>query len=231
MSSQFRNRDVIEELLIHQLHNYWIDVDELVIHKAIPNVMKKIELCFKKLPSSRFYKDDEVQFSPQFSIHWMLFLYRLANEIYSTRKGNETPKEADEVYYLNKIMHSNDWFYAVDLPVHFLCEHPLGSVLGRAKYGDYFCVYQGTTVGGNWSNGVIDYPSIGENVILYANATVLGNSHIGNNVIVSADSYIINDEVPDNALVFGKSPNLIIKEKSVDEIMAYTDHIWGWSKR
>ena len=126
------------------------------------------------------------------------------------------------------MMHANDWFYAIDLPEHFLCEHPLGSVLGRAEYGDYLFVYQGTTVGGNRSNGNLYYPVLGDNVIMFANSTILGDSHIGNNVVVSAETYIINDNVPDNSIVFGKSPNLIIKTKTEVEIKAYTQHILGW---
>ena len=135
---------------------------------------------------------------------------------------------ADQVYYLNKILHANDWFYAVNLPTHFLFEHPLGSVLGRAVYGDYFFVYQGTTVGGNRNNGKIFYPTIGTNVILFANATVLGDTHIGNNVVISANTYLINENIPDNCIVFGKSPRIIIKPKSEKEIKNYTKNIWGW---
>lgn len=142
--------------------------------------------------------------------------------------GVNTPKEADMVYYLNKIMHSNDWFYEISLPEHFLCEHPLGSVLGRASYGDYFVVYQGTTVGGNRCGRKLFYPILGHNIVLYANATVLGHTNIGNNVIISADSYIIDEKIPDNCIVFGKSPNLIIKEKTEGEIKEYTAHIWNW---
>lgn len=126
---------------------------------------------------------------------------------------------------MNKVMHANDWFYAVDLPTHFLCEHPLGSVLGRANYGDYLFVYQGTTVGGNRSKGELKYPVIGNNTIRFANSTVLGDTHIGNNVVISADTYIINENIPDNCVVFGKSPNLTIKLKSEDEIKSYTEHI------
>jgi len=47
---------------------------------------------------------------------------------------------------------------------------------------------------------------------------VLGDSHIGNNVVISAETYIINENIPDNSIVFGKSPNLIIKTKSEEEI-------------
>lgn len=216
-----------EELLYRQLGSFWNDFDRSVIHNAIPSALQSVESCFGELPNDRSDTGKGVKFSPYISIHWMIFLYRLSRRIYENG-GLNPSKEADQVYYLNKIMHSTDWYYAIDLPVHFLCEHPLGSVLGRAQYGDYFFVYQGTTVGGNRKNGRIYYPVIGNNVILFANATVLGDTHIGNNVVLSADSCLINENVPDNCMVFGKSPDIIIKKKSVDEIKSYTEHIWGW---
>lgn len=136
--------------------------------------------------------------------------------------------EADIVYYLNKIMHANDWFYQIKLPVHFLAEHPIGSVLGKANYGDYLFVYQGTTIGGNRKKGKLFYPTLGSNVLLYANSTVLGDTKIGNNVIISADTYLLNEDIPDNCIVFGKSPNINIKMKSEQQIKDMTNHIWKW---
>ncbi len=221
-------QEEIEKILFHQLGQHWLEIDEEVIRKAVPGAIKSIEGNFAGLPNRRFYCDGEVQFSPYMSVHWMIFLYRLAHEIY-VQCDSSTPKEADQIYYLNKIMHSNDWLYAVELPLHFLCEHPLGSVLGRAQYGDYLFVYQGTTIGGGGrSKGQLCYPVLGNNVILFANSTVLGDTHIGNNVVVSAESYIINEDIPDNCIVFGQSPNLVIKSKTEDEIKSYTKHIWGW---
>lgn len=76
--------------------------------------------------------------------------------------------------------------------------------------------------------GVLSYPVIGNNVVLYANSTILGNTKIGNNVIISANSYIINEIIPDNSIVFGTSPNLVIKRKSSDDILKKTSHIWKW---
>ena len=123
-------------------------------------------------------------------------------------------------------MHGIDWFYAIDLPIHFFAEHPLGSVLGRAEYGDYLLIYQGTTVGGSRRAGEIHYPVIGDNVILFSNASVLGKSQIGSNVIISAGTQIVNDNVPDNCMVFGQTPNLVIKERN-EEIMKKTiDGYW-----
>lgn len=216
--------DNIEEILLQQLHNYWKEIDEETIISAIPSALKAIEDNYKGLPNRRYWDGNEVIFSPYISVQWMNFLYRLSHGLY--QYGEE--KAADQVYYLNKIMHSNDWFYAVDLPTHFHCEHPLGSVLGRAEYGDYFFIYQGTTVGGNRRCGKLYYPTIGSNVILFANATVLGDTHIGNNVVVASGTYLINEEIPDNCIVFGKTPDIIIKNKTEKEIKQYSQHIWGW---
>ena len=220
--------DQIKSLLLHQLHNHWIDVDESIIEDALPEAISLIRKGFSNLPSRRFFDGENVVFSPYMSVQWMVFLYRISHVIYLHSRGGNVPKEADQCYYLNKIMHSNDWFYAIDLPTHFQCEHPLGSVLGRAKYGEYLFVYQGTTVGGNRSKGKLYYPSLGNNVTMFANSSIIGDARIGNNVIVSAETYIINDIVPDNCIVFGKSPNLVIKTKSEEEIKSYTSHIWGW---
>ena len=220
----------IQEILLHQLRNHWIDVDARIIENAVPEALRRIEEGFSGLPNSRFFDGEKVLFSPYMSIHWMIFLYRISRAIYENADGR-TPKEADQCYYLNKIMHGNDWFYAVALPVHFLCEHPLGSVLGRARYGDYLFIYQGTTVGGNRSaDGVLHYPTLGDNVMMFANSTVLGDTVIGNNVVISADTYIINTQIPDNCIVFGRSPDLTIKPVSEEEIKRYTSHIWNWRK-
>lgn len=218
--------EAVNKTVLHQLKLYWPEINDKVITDAVPAALKEIENGFFGLPNKRFFKDGIVQFSPLISTQWMIFLYRLSHEIFVQSGG--TAPEADQVYYLNKAMHALDWFYAIDLPVHFLCEHPLGSVLGRAQYGDHFFVYQGTTVGGNRSHGKLQYPVIGDNVILYANATVLGDTHIGNNVVVSAGTYLINEEIPDNCIVFGKSPDIMIKTKPESIIKEYTQHIWGW---
>lgn len=216
--------DSIEEILLHQLKSHWPQVDEDIIKQSIPTSLDKIEKNYQGMPNPRFWNGNDVVFSPYMSTQWMNFLYRLSHELYLRGAGIE----ADQVYYMNKIMHSNDWFYAIELPAHFHCEHPLGSVLGRAVYGDYLFVYQGTTVGGNRSHGELRYPTLGDNVVLYANATVLGDCHIGNNVLVSAGTYLINETIPDNSIVFGSSPNIVIKEKTEEEIKQYTKHIWGW---
>ena len=90
-----------------------------------------------------------------------------------------------------------------------MLDHPLGSVMGRGSYGDYFSFGQNCTVGNN--NNI--YPLIGENVKMSSGSSILGNSTIGNNVIIGAGCIIKDQNVPSDVIVFGESPNLIIKQK------------------
>lgn len=133
---------------------------------------------------------------------------------------------ADQIYYLNKIMNSVDWYWEVDLPNHFTVVHPIGTILGRAQYGDYLCVYQGVTIGGNYKQEEIQYPSLGNYVTLYANASVLGNSKIGNQVIISANTFVKDESIQDNSIVFGSSPNLIVKSYAPEILKEYFKPIW-----
>lgn len=44
-----------------------------------------------------------------------------------------------------------------------------------------------------------------------ANSSIIGKCVIGNNVTIAANSGVKDENIPDNSLVFGHSPNLIIK--------------------
>ncbi len=120
------------------------------------------------------------------------------------------------MYYLNKALNSVELFYEVELPEIWSCEHPLGSVMGKATYGDYFFFYQGCTVGGNFNHdGSIDYPHFKDHVIMFSNSKVLGNCYIGSNVMIAANVYIKDTDVPDDVIVFGQSPDLVFKPNNL----------------
>lgn len=70
------------------------------------------------------------------------------------------------------------------------------------------------------------YPEIGEYVIMYSNSKILGRTQIGNNVILSANSYVKDEIIPDNSVVFGMSPHLIIKPKTKEDIEEMYNNIW-----
>lgn len=76
--------------------------------------------------------------------------------------------------------------------------HGFSSIIVAESIGKNFEFYQNVTVG--W--GRIGKPTIGDNVSIYAGAVVAGKIKIGNNVKITANSFVRKD-VPDNTLVFG----------------------------
>ena len=141
----------------------------------------------------------------------MTFLYYLSHLLYSQ---NIETTICDKIYYLNKVLNGVEIFYAIELPEWFGAEHPIGSVLGRAQYGKGFFFYHGCTVGASYDKqGKPIHPVIGTNVRMFANSSILGRCNIGDNVILSAGTTIINQDVPSNVIVYGRSPDLIFKER------------------
>jgi serine O-acetyltransferase len=185
------------------------------VHEAL----KSVEECFSKIREKRFRKDEEVAFRVENTIQYTTFLYYLSNKFY--KAGKE--EKASYVYYLNKIMHAVELFYAIELPKHFAMDHPLGSVMGRASYGDYFSFCHGCTVGANKND---TYPTIGNYVRMYSNSKVVGNCHIGDHVIISANAYVKDTDIPDNCVVFGQHPNIVIKTGEEELIKFAKEDVW-----
>ena len=185
--------------------------EQSVLEAYLDKALERVERCFQGV-DNKYLKNEsgKVRFNPFHSIQYMTFLYYFANELY--RNGMPSTL-CDKLYYLNKTMNGLDIFYAIKLPEVWSAEHPVGSVLGRAKYGDGFFFYQGCTVGGNkGKDGILHYPVIGNNVRMYANSSFIGKCNIGDNVILGAGTLVKDTDIPSNSIVFGQSPNLIIKE-------------------
>lgn len=201
-------KQILQQLVIQLKSFFFIEDREIeMLHNVFEETINRCETTF--CGSGKYFGRIPV-FNPYHSVKYMIFLYTLSNELYKQYGSNVL---SDKVYYLNKIMHSVDMFYEIEMPSHWGAEHPVGSVMGRAKYGDGFFFYQCCTVGGpKDEEGNIYYPVIGENVHMYANSSVLGNCKIGNNVNIGAGAIVKNQNIPDNCTVFGQSPNLIIKQ-------------------
>lgn len=195
--------------LIRQLTSFFsITNDEIKDIESLSDIVfMRCEICFSKNDNKYYSKDRKPYFNLYHSGQYTVFLYYFSNTVFKARKHNI--KLADKIYYLNRIMNSCDLFYEVELPEVFMLDQPLGTVLGRAKYGNYFKFTQNCTVGSNRNIS----PVIGEYVTMTANSMVFGNSKIGNNVIIGVGACVKDEDVPDNSLVFGSSPNLIIKKR------------------
>lgn len=216
----------IFKLVNHQINVFWpgreIDVSYIT---SLYTALERTERNFRQRNSAAYQRNGKAVFDICHSVQYCIFLYIYANQLFLDGKESE----AACVYYLNKIMHSVDWFYAVNMPVCFGAEHPLGSIVGRAEIGEYLFLYQGTTIGGNRREGRLFYPTIGHHVLMYSDSKILGDSSVGNNVIISANAYVLDSRIPDNCIVFGQSPNLVIKQKTAEEMQGKMGHLWNIS--
>ncbi len=80
--------------------------------------------------------------------------------------------------------------------------HPIGIVIGEGvKIGENVTLYQNVTLGRKYKN-VVEYPEIGDNVIIYSNSAVLGNVKINNGAVVGCNSVVMRD-VKEGEVVFG----------------------------
>ena len=100
---------------------------------------------------------------------------------------------------------------------HFFIDHGTGVVIGETTViGSHVKIYQGVTLGaksfpldgnGNPIKGIPRHPIIGNDVIIYANATILGRVKIGDGCIIGANMWVTEDVEPNNVVANGRQPN------------------------
>ncbi|MBM6992188.1 MAG: serine acetyltransferase [Prevotella sp.] len=89
---------------------------------------------------------------------------------------------------------------------YFTIDHGTGVVIGETcVIGNNVKIYQGVTLGaksfpldeqGNPIKGIARHPVIEDNVVIYANATVLGRITIGKDCVVGANTWVLEDMAP-----------------------------------
>jgi serine O-acetyltransferase len=110
---------------------------------------------------------------------------------------------------------------------HFFIDHGTGVVIGEtATIGSHVKLYQGVTLGaksfetdsqGNPVKGVKRHPDIGDNVTIYAHATILGgDTRIGANAVVGGNVWLLTS-VPANSIAYFKADDLIIRPRQKRE--------------
>jgi len=168
--------------------------------KAIDSSLERLEYSFSHI-KLRYYRDQgETLFDPLHGDHLCAFLWFLSNTV-AYECGDE--KVAIRLSNLNKRLHGVDLFYTVQMPEIFLLVHPVGSVYGAARYGNYFVGYQNCTIGADGT----EYPEMGEGVVCYSRTSIIGKCRVGNNVVIGANTFILNCDISSDTLVLGSYPD------------------------
>ena len=176
----------------------WTDADSADAGAAYADVDARFLANCSRIRNK--YYANATLLSPLQSCQYAMFLSLLSRPCKRSQAKGMT-------HNLLKMVSGADIFHQIELPETFFFDHPVGSVLGRAAYGNHFMFAQGVTVGNN--KGA--YPTFGDCVCLNSGVKVLGNCHIGDNVIIAANAYVKDRDIPSGSIVFGQDRALVVK--------------------
>lgn len=137
--------------------------------------------------------------------------YRIAHEFY-VRGIPLIPRMMSE--YAHSIT-GIDIHPGANIGENFFIDHGTGVIIGETtQIGDNVKIYQGVTLGalsfpkdekGMCIKGIRRHPTVGNDVIIYSNATILGEKAvIGDNAVIGGNVWITS-EIPSNTIVTFKS--------------------------
>lgn len=163
------------------------------IPDIIPLINTDVEAVFEGDPSIKSYEEVLISYPGIIAT----IAYRYAHQLYVL-----------ESYTIARIMseyaHSKtgiDIHPGAKIGEYFCIDHGTGVVIGEtAEVGHHVRLYQGVTLGtrsfkkdenGKLIRGYKRHPSVGNNVVIYANATILGgDTYIGDGCVIGSNTWI-----------------------------------------
>jgi len=196
--------------LIVNDYPYLLEIDDDTFYPVFLEVFNDVLTQHSRINNKFFSNDGAGIIDFKFLDHYLIFCFRMANSLFKKKTGDHL---ADAIYYSSRIRTATDLYYTAVIDDYFMPVHSLGTVMdSRASYGKLLKIYNGVHIGPykiisikpeNWI-----HPRFKDGVTLLANSSIYGSTEIGNNVIVSAGAIVINEKIPDNCIVVGKSPDL-----------------------
>ena len=157
-------------------------------------IRRDIKVIFQRDPASR--STSEIIFCyPGF--HALLF-YRISHWLWRNR-----------LLFLGRFI-SNIGRFFTGIEIHpaakigggFFIDHGMGVVIGETtEIGENCTIFQGVTLGGVSLDKGKRHPTLKDNVIVGAGATILGPVTIGSNSRIGAGSVVVNEVPPDSTVI------------------------------
>ena len=143
---------------------------------------------------------------------YAITIYRLAHELYRLKVPLVSRIMTEFAHEKTGI----DIHAGATIGEYFCIDHGTGIVVGETTLiGDHVKLYQGVTLGarsfeldedGNPVKGIKRHPNIGSNVVIYANATILGGDvFIGDNSTIGGSVWLTKS-VPAGSKIYYKPP-------------------------
>lgn len=175
-------------------------------------LLKDVQALFDGDPAAESLEDVIFSYPGLYAI----FVYRVAHILY-----------LENVPFVPRIMteyaHSKtgiDINPGATIGEYFFIDHGTGIVIGETcEIGDHVKIYQGVTLGalstmkGQELSGKKRHPTIGDNVVIYSNTTILGGQTvIGKNSVIAGNTFVTYS-IPENTRVSAFVPELQIQKR------------------
>lgn len=160
--------------------------------KIYESIVGDIDAAYRGDPATQNY-DEIILTYPCFRA---ISAYRIAHELYIMN----IPILARAISEYEHRLTGIDIHPGATIGKGFFIDHGTGVVIGETTIiGDNVTIYQNVTLGaksfphddeGNLIKGIKRHPNIGDNVVIYAGATILGTITIANNEAIPGNSWI-----------------------------------------
>ena len=175
-------------------------------------LLKDLSANFEGDPAA--YSKEEVLLS--YSGMFAIFVYRIAHELYENKVAM-IPRMMSEYAHSKTGIDINP---GAKIGEYFFIDHGTGIVVGETTIiGNNVKLYQGATLGALSPAGMATnpdvrrHPKVGDNVVIYANSTLLGGAtEIGDNVVIGGNAFLTSSVEPDT-VVSVKNPEMTFRGK------------------
>ena len=175
-------------------------------------LLKDLSANFEGDPAA--YSKEEVLLS--YPGMFAIFVYRIAHELYENKVAM-IPRMMSEYAHSKTGIDINP---GAKIGEYFFIDHGTGIVVGETTIiGDNVKLYQGATLGALSPAGMATnpdvrrHPKVGDNVVIYANSTLLGGAtEIGDNVVIGGNAFLTSSVEP-NTVVSVKNPEMTFRGK------------------
>ena len=142
---------------------------------------------------------------------WAILLHKIAHQLYNWR-----------LYFLARLVSQIARFFT-QIEIHpgakvsdeVFIDHGAGVVIGEtAEVGKNVVIFHGATLGGTGKDVGKRHPTVGDNVMIGANATILGPITIGDGAKIGACAIVVKD-VPAGTTIVGEIGRDITLESSL----------------
>ena len=86
---------------------------------------------------------------------------------------------------------------------------------GKASFGNQFFMTHNVTVGRDIRGKRKGVPTFGDRVVIRTNSTVVGNIHVGNDVLIAPNTFV-NFDVPDHSVVIGNPATIHHRDNATE---------------